>query len=153
MSDRLPRKSRGPDPAVAAGEGNPQAGAGVNGDGSHVPTPQDAPGSPGVRFLPVNGVLGENSPADDVDSDFAGRWPAVWEYVTCRLFRGCVRVTATLLFFREDGQWKLCVSDRDTERVLFRTGDTIEESLDAAEKALASPRADWRQSKRGYSRK
>lgn len=109
----------------------------------------DASGAPGVRFLPINGVLGSQDAADDIDSEFAGRFPALWEYVTVRLLKGQVRQTSTLLFFREDGQWKLCVSDRDTGRVLFRSGDSVEEALDAAEKALASPRADWRAAK-GY---
>jgi len=153
MSDRLPREPRRAKHALGIGEGDSQASPGGNGDGGSGAAPPDAPGTPGVRFLPVNGMLGPQNPADDVDSEFAAAYPAVWEYVTVRLWRGQVRQTSTLLFFREDGQWKVCCSDRDTDRVLFRSGDSIHEALDALEKALASPRADWRQSRRGYSRK
>ena len=148
MSDRLPREPRRTNPDVAAGKGHPGEGPGVNGSGGGGSAAPVTPDASPLRFLPINGVLGGSVTPDDVDNEFAGKWPALWEYVTCRSFRGQQRVTSTLLFFREDGQWKLCVSDRDCDRVLFRSGESIEEALDAAEKALASPRADWRASKR-----
>lgn len=153
MSDRLPRKPRGTGTPVGIGEGNSHESPGVDVPASDGSAATDAQPTPGVRFLSINGVLGPSDSADDVDSEFSRRWPALWEYVTCTLFRGVRRQTATLLFFREDGSWKLCVSDRDTERVLFRSGDTVEDCLDAAEKALESPRADWRASRRGNGRK
>lgn len=152
MSDRLPKEPRAARAAVVPREGSAEGDPGVNGQGGGGAVGRDAPAASGLRFLPVNGVLGSSDPADDVDSDFQSRFPAVWEFVTCREFKGHPRMTATLLFFREDGQWKLCVGDRDTDRVLFRSGDSLSECLEAAEKALASPRADWRASRRSRSR-
>lgn len=148
MSDRLPGRKPRNDAPVATGAGHPDASAGVNGKAAAGDAPVDAPVASGIRFLCVNGSVGPQDPPDDIDSEFAGRYPACWEYLTVRVFRGQARTTATLLFFREDGQWKCCLCDRDTDRVLFRSGDSLEATLESLEGALASPRADWRPSKR-----
>lgn len=148
MSDRLPGRKSGPRAPVATGPGHSGESPGVNGASGDGGAGCLAPETPGVRFLLVNGVLGPSDPADDVDSEFSQAYPACWEYLTVRVFRGSPRQTSTILFFREDGQWKVCLSDRDTDRVLFRSGDSVSDCFEALEKALASPRADWRASRR-----
>lgn len=148
MSDRLPGRKRDAALALAAGSGHPAGDPGLNGHTVDRGPEGDASEASPVRFLGVNGVLGKQDAANDVDGSFSGAYPALWEFVTVRLFRGAPRETATILFFREDGQWKCCLSDRDTDRVLFRSGDTVTDCLEGLEKALESPRADWRASKR-----
>ena len=39
---------------------------------------------------------------------------------------------------------KVCLSDRDAGLVCFVAGVTISDALDAAERALTDPGADWR---------
>lgn len=75
-------------------------------------------------------------------------FPTVRDYLRDTSYEdGTPRVTATLLCFVEDGLVKLCLSDRAEGRALWMTGDTVEAACTSLEAALASGRADWRQSK------
>lgn len=152
MSDRLPRAKGRPSPDLASGQGVAPGDQGDHGGRANGSVGEDAREVSGVHFLGINGVLGPIGQAEDIDSDFSAAYPALWEYVTVRSFHGKPRETATMLFFREDGQWKLCLCDRDTDRVLFRSGDSVTECLESIEKALVSPRADWRGSRRSARR-
>ena len=86
------------------------------------------------------------------DPEAAGRFPALWEYLTCQLIEDKGRLTATLLVMAEDGTVKLCLSDRETDRVCWRSAKTVLEALEGLEEALASGSAEWRE-KRPYTPK
>lgn len=148
MSDRLPGRRKDYS-QLDAPKSDSAESKGVNGEGvGGSPTPP-AQNAPPVSFLrEFRSVGGTGQPAEVGDLEFESRWPAIWEYVTARTFQGKPRETATLLVFREEGAWKACLCDRETERVLFRSGDSFKVLLDAVEAALVSPRADWRASKR-----
>jgi len=78
-------------------------------------------------------------------SDFSLSFPSTWEYLTAEQYEcGTPRVTATLLFFLDQGTLKCCVSDRENQRVCFITAGTMEELWNAVESALAQDTADWR---------
>lgn len=81
------------------------------------------------------------------DPFFASLFPAVAEYVTRRVVEGVVIETATLLLFAEEGQFKLCLSDRDAGVVVFRGGQTVQDALGSLESSLVDGTADWRERK------
>ena len=83
---------------------------------------------------------------------FGGPWPGLSEYMATVTHRGKPRDLATITLFAESGKLKVCLNDKDTDRVLFRSGDTLEEAMDALEEACRSDRADWRQSRRKASK-
>jgi len=72
--------------------------------------------------------------------------------MTCQLVGDKGREPATLIVCAEEGQVKMCLSDRETNRVLWRSGDTVLEALEAMEKALEHGAKDWRE-RREYKRK
>jgi hypothetical protein len=81
------------------------------------------------------------------DEFVEGLFPAISEYLTRRVVEGKVIETATLLLFAEEGQWKVCLNDRDGGVVLFRGGLTVSDALGGLEKALVEGTADWRERK------
>lgn len=87
-----------------------------------------------------------------VDPEAERRFPAIWEYLTCCLVNDKGREPATLIICCEEGQVKLCMSDRDSNQVLWRSAETVLEALDALERALAGGAKDWRERK-DYKRK
>jgi len=87
-----------------------------------------------------------------VDPEAERRFPAIWEYLTCCLVNDKGREPATLIVCCEEGQVKLCLSDRETNQVLWRSSETVIEALDALEKALVGGAKDWRERKE-YKRK
>lgn len=83
------------------------------------------------------------------DEDLAAMYPAVHEYITeCLWDDGRQRQTATMTLFAEDGLFKVCLSDRATERVLWASGTTLLEVMADLEAALVSGKAEWRKAKR-----
>lgn len=152
MSDRLPKGTRRNSASLESGVTNSAQGSEGHGGDSNGDVASAAPVEPGLQFLRVPGVLRREDYSEQLDSGFCGRWPALWEFVTRRKVGITVRETSTLLFFREDGRWKCCLCDRDSEAVMFRAGDTIEGCLDALEESVTGPRPDWRASRRGKGR-
>ena len=57
------------------------------------------------------------------------------------------RATSTLLVFCDNSVLRLCLNDRDNNRSVFVTGETLDDALNSLELGLASGRLDWR--KRG----
>lgn len=73
------------------------------------------------------------------------KYPAICEYMTAVVFGdGSPREPSTLTFCVEDGKLKGCVNDRAGKASLWRSGDSMEEVLEALEAALRSPQAVWR---------
>jgi len=55
-----------------------------------------------------------------LDPAFLSVFPALHEYLTATSYPdGQPRRTASLTMFAEEGLWKACLSDRDTEQSLF----------------------------------
>lgn len=81
----------------------------------------------------------------DIDPEFERRHPTVCAFVTQDRFDdGGYRQTSTLLFFLDQGSLKVCLSDRQGSRSLFRSANSIEGCLDALEQALSDGTADWK---------
>lgn len=79
--------------------------------------------------------------------DDAALYPTLWEYVSQTTYPGGEpRVTSSLVIVCEASSWKGCLSDKDNERTLWKTGATLEDLLASLEMAAASedPR-EWRQ--------
>jgi len=82
-----------------------------------------------------------------IDVEAETRFPALWEYLTCQLVGDKGRLTSTLIVSCEDGQVKLCLSDRETNQVLWKSSKTVLGVLEAIEEALATGTAEWRERK------
>lgn len=96
------------------------------------------------------GTAGAAMPTDE---RFAKKYPALFEFMTAVCYPdGQVRTPSSLLVFAEEGQFKMCLSERDRELALWGTGGTFEEALQVLERRLASDRPDWRRSKRAKGR-
>lgn len=71
--------------------------------------------------------------------------PCLWEYLTLdRWEGGGKRQTASLSFFVDDGNLKLCINDRALQRSAFLAVDTLESGLLALEAKLVEDGLDWR---------
>jgi hypothetical protein len=76
--------------------------------------------------------------------------PALCEFIAAAVFGdGQPRKAGTLTIFSEDQKVKGCLNDREQGLTLFLAADSLAGLLAAAEKALRSDRADWRQSRWG----
>lgn len=92
---------------------------------------------PGEKCGPVEAVFN--------DADFKATYPSITDHLTsARYDDGSNRATSTLLIFCDQGVLRVCVNDRDNNRSVFFTGETMESALMAAENALATNTADWR---------
>jgi hypothetical protein len=60
------------------------------------------------------------------------------------------RVTSTLILMAEDGVFKACLSDRETEQVLWASSPTWSGLWEALEASLSSGTGVWRE-KRPYA--
>jgi hypothetical protein len=83
----------------------------------------------------------------------AERCPALHELMTITMDEGKPRVTTTISLFTEGTAWKCRVQDRQTENVLFLTGESFLGVLDALEGVLQSGAGDWREDKWARDRK
>lgn len=87
---------------------------------------------------------------DSADEAFKKEMPTLWEFLTTDKWEdGSSRETGTVFVFREAGQWRACLNDRDSNHVGFVSGDTFKSLWKAVEKQLAEQRVDWRQSRQG----
>jgi len=80
------------------------------------------------------------------DAKFVAAFPRVHEFLTCDKWDdGKSRVTGSLSLFIEQGVWKACLNDRDTEASLYVTGETTLACMKALEGRLdGTKEADWR---------
>lgn len=73
------------------------------------------------------------------------RHPTLVEYLSCSAWDdGSERERSTLSVFIEEGRVKVCLNDREFERSLYASGDTLAGVLAALEKALAADACEWR---------
>lgn len=82
------------------------------------------------------------------DAVLAKKLPAFVEFM-CETDdgEGNSRQTATLLVFTEDGMWKVCLNDRESQQTLWASGGSLETALGALEVMLEAPNAPWRAAK------
>lgn len=70
---------------------------------------------------------------------------AVREYLTSEKYPdGSSRERSTIMLFVETGVVKVCLTDRDQSRQMWRAGQSLEECLQELEDALQSNVQDWR---------
>lgn len=99
---------------------------------------------PGERSGPVEAVFN--------DADFLRSYPTLAAFLTDTQYDDrSPRTTATILIFCENGILRLCLNDRDNNRSVFFTSETVEGCLICAENALCSNGVEWR-TRNSYNR-
>jgi len=92
---------------------------------------------PGERTGPVEAAFN--------DADFKASYPSITDHLTeLRYGDGAPRVTSTLLLFCDQGVLRVCLNDRDNNRSVFFTSESIEGALLSMENALATNTVEWR---------
>lgn len=94
-------------------------------------------------------VNGSGSPsAEDMPRCLQERAPALGAYLTCDTWPdGKPRSHSTLIIFVQDGMFKACLSDKDTNMGLWSSAKSFDDLLEALEARLTDDRPDWRKSK------
>jgi hypothetical protein len=88
---------------------------------------------------------GSTGAAADGSTAFWKRLPDLYAFLSVSSWPdGKSRVPGTVLIFTDGSVWKCCLNDKDQNLVAFVSGPTIEKALEAAEKAVGDPGADWR---------
>lgn len=84
-------------------------------------------------------------PSSTVDDEYlAGQCPLLFAMMSVTNFNGSPRRTSTLLLFDEDGQFKICLNDRQRALVGFLTIDSTEDVFQQVEAALREEKIAWR---------
>jgi len=78
------------------------------------------------------------------DPAWKKEYPTLHAFMTALEEDGKERSPSSLVIFTEEGLWKACLSEKDANLQLWRTGETVAKLLGAIEKALAGGNADWR---------
>lgn len=75
-----------------------------------------------------------------------GAYPCILEHLTeAKYPDGSERQTSSLVVVADTQSWRVCLSDRDNSRVMWKTGSTLQEALDAIELGLmGDDPSDWR---------
>lgn len=90
----------------------------------------------------------DSSPAPCNDERTAKEMPALLEFCTCvRWDDGAARETGTLFIFWEEGFWKCCVNDRDSDSIAFISKERLADLLKAVDAGLQKDSLDWRRSR------
>lgn len=70
---------------------------------------------------------------------------ALWDYLARdRYDNGDTRQRSTLLAFADEGLFKVCLNDRESERSLWASALTLQEAIQTLDALLDSPAAEWR---------
>lgn len=82
------------------------------------------------------------------------RYPVVSAFLSLETGAGTdSRADATVLLFRSDGWWKLCLNDRAEGRSVWSQGGTLEAALGDMEGRLASGTAEWKKDSKRWGGK
>jgi len=75
-----------------------------------------------------------------------GAYPCILEHLVETAYPdGSERQTSSLVVVADAQNWRVCLSDRDNARVMWKTGTTLVEALDAIELGLmGDDPSDWR---------
>lgn len=99
-------------------------------------------------------ATGAGQPPVAQDAAFVAAYPFLWEYLAATMWSdGSKRETSTLLLLVEEGVWKGCLHDRDSNASGWKSGDTLGGLLEALEAALALDRMDWRRKQQAGGRR
>ncbi len=108
-----------------------------------------------MSFLSKRSAGGPSTavPGGFISGSLAGL-PALLEYLQSVSYPdGSPRLRSSLLVLVEDGSVKTCLSDRDQEQSLWRSGSSLEDALLALEATLTGEHQDWRRSGGGAGAK
>lgn len=74
--------------------------------------------------------------------------PLILEYLMTEAYPdGSKRVTSSLVVVSDGSSWRVCLSDKDNSRVMWKSGPTLLDALQAVEMGLmADDPSDWRRS-------
>lgn len=75
-------------------------------------------------------------------------WPGIVEYLTATVYPdGQAREPSALIVVSDGSSWRVCLSDKDNGRTLWKAGVTLLDALQAVEEAVkADDPGVWRQS-------
>jgi len=78
----------------------------------------------------------------------SGVYPQILEYLSQTTYPdGSKRETSSLVVLCDGASWRVCLSDRDNQRVMWKTGATLVDALEAVELSLlGDDPSDWRRS-------
>jgi hypothetical protein len=94
---------------------------------------------------PVRSASKEKAQALVEDPWIFDHYPLVFEWLSAETWGdGSKKERSTCTFFFEDGQVKLCLSNKDDQVSLWASGDTLEAALGVLNARLADPKAEWR---------
>jgi len=83
------------------------------------------------------------------DKQFTGQYPNLAAFLSQTTYEdNTTRQTGTMIIFIQDGQLKMCLSDRDNQRNAFITSPTLQLLFDVVELGLGDGNLDWRNMKR-----
>jgi hypothetical protein len=99
------------------------------------------------RYVPLQG-----SPSADgrlarevLGGTFEESYPAIWEYLSLRQFdSGQERTTATLTVYVDLDALKLCLNDRQTQRMLWVSSNEYTAAMATLERHLEAGTGEWR---------
>lgn len=98
-----------------------------------------------LRNVKAAKTMGKDSPVAANDKEFAKTHPAIHEFLTLKKDdAGVSRQTSTLYIFCEDGQFKVCLAERDEELSLWASAEGLAEVLEALEAMLQTASPPWR---------
>lgn len=86
------------------------------------------------------------------DAYLEAKAPSLHDLMTVQVLAGEKVKTVTLILFAEDGKFKCCLNDRDTNRVGFVTLDTVEDVFECLEAKLDASEVEWRNTSGGRFR-
>lgn len=74
--------------------------------------------------------------------------PLILEYLMTEAYPdGSKRITSSLVVVSDGSSWRVCLSDKDNSRVMWKSGPTLLDALQAVEMGLmADDPSDWRRS-------
>jgi len=97
---------------------------------------------------------GASSAPLEIDGGILGGFPELWSFLTDAAYEdGTRRQLATLLVFLHEGRLTVALNDRDNQRTVFASGDTLETILKALEGHLQCNDAEWRPNAKSFQKK
>lgn len=79
------------------------------------------------------------------DAEFEASYEGLMFFLTATADDdGRARATAMLITLAESGRWKLGLKDRQSNKSVWRSGETMQEALTSLNAALLDGTADWR---------
>lgn len=89
-----------------------------------------------------------------LSGDWVTLHPALTEFLALEKWEdGSSRTPGSLTLFTDGGVWKLCLSDKDSDRIAFVSATSVGEVFLCAEEQLCRSLLDWRPNRRNGSRK